>query len=105
MANSGQIWHTDPSNPNGPYSFPNDVCFRFGPIGENVGYWNSGDEAQDLRNIHNLMMTGQGEQHDPQTCQSTVNHACNIVSSAYSSVGIGIVVQGGSTWLTEDFIG
>lgn len=50
------------------------------------------------------MMTGPGEQHDPQTCQQYVNHACNIVSATYSQVGIGIVTTGDTVYLTEDFV-
>ena len=105
MANTGTIWHTDPNNPNGPNSFPNDICIPGVAAGENVGSWSGASEDSELQSIHNLMMNGQGEQHDPQTCQQYVNHACNIVSTKYGSVGIGIVLVGDTVYLTEDFIG
>jgi uncharacterized protein YkwD len=100
MADSGTIWHQNSSYP--AASFNNDICYSFTAAGENVGKWGSGDELKDLQSIHNLMMN---EQHDPGYCSGVVNHACNIVSGQWQSVGIGIVEQGGQTWLTEDFIG
>jgi hypothetical protein len=69
---------------------------------QNVGEWSSGNQLQDLQNIHAMMMN---EQHDSLFCAQYDNHACNILSSSYSYVGIGIVYQGGTTWLTEDFFG
>ncbi len=52
--------------------------------------------------MHQEMMN---EQHDPTFCQTYDNHACNILSTKYAAIGIGIYhAPSGSTWLTEDFI-
>jgi len=96
MAQSGSIWHEDSSYP--AASFPNDICVRFSTAGENVGAF-PGNELQALQSMNDEMMS---EPHSPNC---TGNHACNILSPNYTSVGIGIVVQGGQTWLTEDFTG
>ncbi|GAC1473398.1 MAG: hypothetical protein PVSMB7_27320 [Chloroflexota bacterium] len=69
---------------------------------QNVGYNQSGNEMQDLMQMNTMMMS---EAHDSATCSSGVNHACNIISRNYSSVGIGIYESNGTTWLTEDFLG
>ncbi len=100
MAASGHIWHQDPGYP--AQSFPNNFCVRTGALGQNVGEYASGNELSDLQAMHNLMMS---EPHDPATCASTVDHACNILSAGFHQIGIGIYVSGGATWLTEDFIG
>jgi hypothetical protein len=95
MAQIGTIGH---------YQFPGDICVPITGAAENVGTFHSGNELQDLRGIHSLFMS---EQHDPAYCVSISydNHACNILDRHYSQVGIGIVYQNGSTWLTEDFLG
>ncbi|MDQ2742832.1 MAG: CAP domain-containing protein [Chloroflexota bacterium] len=100
MAASGHIWHQDPGYP--AQSFPNNFCVRTGALGQNVGEYAGGNELSDLQAMHNLMMS---EPHDPATCASTVDHACNILSAGFNQIGIGIYVSGGATWLTEDFIG
>lgn len=102
MAASGSIWHVNSSYPQA--SFPNDICGRsFSAIGENVGVASNGDEMTSLTTIHQEMMS---EQHDPSTCAQYTDHACSIVSSTYTNVGVGIVVTaGGATYLTEDFSG
>ncbi len=100
MAASGRIWHQDPSYP--AQSFPNNFCVRGGALGQNVGEYGSGNELSDLQAMQNLMMS---EPHDPATCSASVNHACNILSTTFQQIGIGIYVSGGTTWLTEDFIG
>ncbi len=100
MAASGHIWHQDPGYP--AQSFPNNFCVRTGALGQNVGEYSSGNELSDLQAMQNLMMS---EPHDPATCASTVDHACNILSAGFNQIGIGIYVSGGATWLTEDFIG
>jgi len=100
MAASGQIWHQNASYPDA--SWPNNMCISYSSGGENVGVMSSGNELQDLQGIHNLMM---GEAHDASTCAHYVNHACNILSTQFATVGIGIYYANGSTWLTEDFAG
>lgn len=108
MAQTGQIWHIYPGDTNdtNPASFPNNFCVEHFPIGQNVGYANDGNELQDLNVIDTEMMS---EEHDPGYCGQyslPPNHACSIVSSKYQQVGIGIYVDaGGTTWLTEDFLG
>ncbi len=82
--------------------FPADICVS--PIraaGENIGYA-TGPVQQALQTIHSQMMA---EPHDAAYCASGSNHACSILSSAYSSVGVGIVTVNGTTWMTVDFLG
>ena len=100
MQQSGSIWHQNPAYPQA--SFWNDICGGFNHAGENVGEFNSSSELTSLQAMHNAMMQ---EPHDPTTCASTINHGCNIVSGNYTRVGVGILVVGGTTWLTEDFVG
>ena len=99
MAQSGYIWHTNTSYP--AASFPNNVCVRTSSAGENVGQYSSGNELTDLQQIHQLMMN---EAHDAATCASQINHACNLLSSSFQQVGIGIYFDVNRTWLTEDFL-
>jgi len=80
--------------------FPADICVPFQMAGENVGMDGSANEASNLQALDSLMM---GEPHDAYTCAHTVNHACNILSSAYHQIGIGIYYASNGTWLTEDF--
>ena len=102
MAKSGTIWHIapndNPSGPQNPASFPNDLCVSHSAGGENVGAFASGNELTDLQSMHQEMMS---EGYAPGCSGS---HACNILSSQYVEVGIGIYESGGETWLTEDFI-
>lgn len=62
----------------------------------------TGGEVQDLHTMDQLMM---GEPHSRHVCATTVNHACNILNPRFHRVGIGLYLSGGTTWLTEDFIG
>jgi hypothetical protein len=68
---------------------------------ENVGQYSSGNELTDLQQIHNLMMN---EPHDAATCASQINHACNLLTTSFHQVGIGIYFNVNRTWLTEDFV-
>lgn len=99
MAQSGQIWHTNPNYPQA--SFPTNICITFNTAGENVGMSSSGNELQDLQTMDNLMMSE--NPNTPSTCGTTVNHACNILNASYHQIGIGIYVSNNTTWLTEDF--
>ena len=98
MAASGQIWHVNPAYPRA--SVPNNFCESTTMWGENVGMA-SGPEWSALQTITNLMMQ---EPHSAAMCATQDNHACNILNPAFRRVGIGIVVSGGATWLTEDFL-
>lgn len=100
MAQSGQIWHVNASYPQA--SFPNNLCVRFSTAGENVGAIGTGNELQDLKTMHSEMMN---EPYSPSTCAQYDDHACNIVNPNFRQAGVGIVVSGGQTWLTEDFVG
>jgi hypothetical protein len=98
MQQSGSIWHTNPSYPQA--SFPTNVCIAYGTAGENVGMAQFGNEMNDLQWMHDQMMA---ENHT--TCSTDWNHACNILYSTFTTVGIGIYNINGATWLTEDFTG
>jgi hypothetical protein len=78
--------------------FPADICIPAMLEAENVGMW-QGDELQALQSIHNMMM---GEPYTPG-CMGT--HVCNILSSKFRQVGIGIYYVNNTVWLTEDFLG
>jgi hypothetical protein len=98
MAATGQIWHHNASRPRA--SFPQNICLKHGQVGENVGMATSGDEVQDLLNLNQVMM-GEGT----QACATILTHACIILDPSYRRVGIGVYYAGGTTWLTEDFLG
>lgn len=100
MAQSGNIWHVNSAYP--AASFPTNICVATSTAGENVGQFSSGNELNDLQQIHNLMMS---EQHDAAYCSTYINHACNLLSGSFHQVGIGIYYNAGRTWLTEDFLG
>jgi uncharacterized protein YkwD len=115
MMQSGTIWHVAPgdslSSPTNPASFYRDICVNAMTAGENVGVGAGQSEGGDLAMIMSGMM---GENpNTPAGCAAlppgSTNHACNILSSAFSSVGIGVVTGPFSTlngpYLTEDFIG
>jgi hypothetical protein len=53
-------------------------------LGENVGY------GGDVNTIH-------------QAFVNSPHHYANLVDPAFNAVGIGVVVSGGTTWVTEDF--
>lgn len=97
MADSGSIWHYNSSYP--AASFPNDICVSGSTAAENVGQCSQGNELEDLQCIHDLMMS------EPYSPGCSGSHICNILSSDFGGVGIGIVQAGGSTYLTEDFVG
>jgi uncharacterized protein YkwD len=95
MAQQGQLFHSNP--------LFNEFCVPFTSlVGQNIGYWSSDNELQDLSNIHSEMMS---EPHSPSYCAQSGNHACNILDPTYTQIGIGIYNANGTTWLTEDFIG
>lgn len=92
MAQMGQISHDQ---------FPADICVPYSYTGENVGEM-GGNELSAIQWIHNTMMS---EPHDPATCASSTNHACNILSPSFTQVGIGLYFDGSITWYTTDFLG
>lgn len=98
MAESGTIWHNNVRYPGA--SFPRNICLRSSFYAENVGEAATGHELRDLSELNSLMMS---EPHDGTTCNTTINHACSILSRALHRVGVGIYYASGTTWLTEDF--
>jgi uncharacterized protein YkwD len=91
MASLGAIGHDQ---------FPADICIPYSMAGENVGQASYGNELTDLQQLDQSMMS---EPHDPTTCSTTGNHACNTINPGYHQVGIGIYYINNQTWLTEDF--
>jgi uncharacterized protein YkwD len=86
MAQEGAISHDQ---------FSEDICLSFSSAGENVGYTSGVSESAGIIETHQAMMD-----EGP-----TGGHYQNIMSSSYTSVGIGLYVDSsGTLWLTEDFI-
>jgi uncharacterized protein YkwD len=84
MAQVGQISHDQ---------FPQDICIPWSAAGENVGEA-SGSESVAIQTLHRLMMSeGPGG-----------GHYQNIMSTTFTTVGIGLYYTGGTLWLTEDFV-
>ena len=98
MAQSGRIWHTNTHFPRA--SFPNNICDGASSAAENVGVAASGSVANDLSDLEALMIQ---EPHSTSYCAKQDDHACNILNPAFRSVGIGIYIRNGATWVTEDF--
>jgi uncharacterized protein YkwD len=85
MAKKGGISHDQ---------FPADICTSFVAAGENVGYSFGVSESDGIAQIHQSMMN-----EGPSG-----GHYQNIMSSRFTTVGIGLYVDsGGVLWLTEDF--
>ncbi|MCU1448530.1 MAG: Allergen V5/Tpx family protein [Acidimicrobiales bacterium] len=79
MAQQGTIWHG---------SFVTDATLKSlnaRSIGENVGM---GDSALQ---VHNAFM-------------NSPHHRDNILDAAFNQVGIGVIVSGGTLYVTEDFV-
>jgi uncharacterized protein YkwD len=84
MAQLGQISHDQ---------FPQDICVPWSAAGENVGE-EGGSESTAIETLHQLMMNeGPGG-----------GHYQNIMSTTFTTVGIGLYYTGGTLWLTEDFV-
>lgn len=80
--------------------FPADVCIPYTTgAGENVGQYGMTSEWSDLVGINNLMLS------EPWSPGCTGNHACNLRSTQYTTIGIGIYYTTSGAWLTEDFTG
>ena len=84
MAQVGQISHDQ---------FPQDICLPWSAAGENVGMA-SGSESQAIQTLHRQMMN-----EGP-----TGGHYQNIMSTKFTTVGIGLYYQNNILWLTEDFV-
>ena len=73
--------------------FPQDICIPWSAAGENVGE-SSGTESLAIQSLHRQMMN-----EGP-----TGGHYQNIMSSKFTTIGIGLYYINGVLWLTEDFV-
>jgi uncharacterized protein YkwD len=73
--------------------FPQDICIPWSAAGENVGY-SSGSEGQAIQILHQQMMN-----EGPAG-----GHYQNIMSTKFTTIGIGLYYIKGVLWLTEDFV-
>lgn len=84
--------------------FPADICMSHTDAGENVGEVDGYPPEGTL--LLNQEMLAEGPCPDtgcPNGEEEVHGHYMNIVNPIYTRVGIGIFVQDGITWLTEDF--
>jgi uncharacterized protein YkwD len=73
--------------------FPQDICIPWSAAGENVGEA-SGTESQVIQTLHRQMMN-----EGPSG-----GHYQNIMSTQFTTIGIGLYYVNGVLWLTEDFV-
>ena len=94
----GSLGHSIEMSKEGAIShdqFTQDICLSFSSAGENVGYTSGVSENDGITETHVAMMN-----EGP-----TGGHYQNIMSTSFTSVGIGLYVDSsGTLWLTEDFI-
>ncbi|MDQ2741950.1 MAG: CAP domain-containing protein [Chloroflexota bacterium] len=85
--------------------FPSDICVNHQMSGENVG--TASGAPGDALLMLNQMMLAEGP--CPGSCSSGAwmqhGHYLNLMSATFHHVGLGVYVQDGQTWLTEDFTG
>lgn len=95
MAASGSLFHTN---------LATDVCSSHLLVGQNVGE-DGGDTSSALLALHTMMIDEGPCPHAgcPGAEYEAHGHYVNILSHAAHHVGIGIVIQNGTLWLTEDF--
>jgi uncharacterized protein YkwD len=84
MQQVGQISHDQ---------FPQDICVSWSAAGENVGEA-GGSESQAIQSLHQQMMN-----EGPSG-----GHYQNIMSTQFTTIGIGLYYVNGMLWLTEDFV-
>lgn len=97
MAREGYISHDQ---------FPADICVPYHHIGENAGVA-AGTPLGAVLELQRVMMA-EGPCPNPACPHGEFDqhgHYLNLIDPAYRHIGIGIVVYGGQTWLTEDFTG
>jgi uncharacterized protein YkwD len=94
----GSLGHSVEMSQEGAIShdqFPADICVSFASAGENVGYTSGVSESDGIAETHQAMMN-----EGPSG-----GHYQNIMSSSFTTVGIGLYVDSaGTLWLTEDFV-
>jgi len=83
--------------------FPADICINHLRSGENVGV--ASGKPGDALSLLNRMMLAEGP--CPGPCSAGVReqhgHYLNLMNATFRQVGLGVYVQDGQTWLTEDF--
>jgi uncharacterized protein YkwD len=84
MEQQGQISHDQ---------FPQDICISWSAAGENVGEA-GGSEGSAIQALHQQMMA-----EGPSG-----GHYRNIMSTTFTTIGIGLFYVNNTLWLTEDFI-
>ena len=84
--------------------FPSDVCVRHTYAGENVGYCGL-TSPNTVIMIHKDMMSEGPCPHRGCPGNELENHGhyLNLVDPVYHSIGLGVYVSHGTTWVTEDF--
>jgi uncharacterized protein YkwD len=94
----GSLGHSVEMSQEGAIShdqFPADICLSFTSAGENVAYTSGVSESDGITETHQAMMD-----EGPSG-----GHYQNIMSSSFTTVGIGLYVDStGTLWLTEDFV-
>ncbi len=83
--------------------FPADICVNHLMSGENVGVaW--GEPGDALPTLNRMMLA---EGPCPGSCSLGTweqhAHYLNLMNATFHHVGLGVYVQDGQTWLTEDF--
>lgn len=87
--------------------FPADICVAHTYAGENVGTEQTSDALSAVMDINQQMM-GEGPCPDkkcPGNEFEAHGHYMNLMDPTFTHIGIGIVVQNSSVWLTENFTG
>ncbi len=83
--------------------FPADICVNHQMSGENVGVA-SGEPGNALVTLNQMMLA---EGPCPGSCSPGAweqhAHYLNLMNATFHHVGLGVYVQDGQTWLTEDF--
>jgi uncharacterized protein YkwD len=95
MASTDQLFHTN---------LQTDVCSSRPLVGQNVGM-DSGTTASSAITMHQMMMAEGPCPHVgcPGAEFEAHGHYVNILSKTAHHIGIGIAIEGGTMWLTEDF--
>ena len=87
--------------------FPADICVAHSYAGENVGSDPSDDPLAAALQL-NTMMMDEGpcpNKNCPGSEFEAHGHYMNLVDPNFTHIGIGIVVDNSTVWLTENFTG
>jgi hypothetical protein len=85
--------------------FPADICVQSVWTGENVGEA-YGSEMTAVLLLHHIMMDEGPCPHAgcPGAEKVQHGHYLNLINPRFTEVGIGVVEQSHTVWLTEDFL-